>query len=158
MNSRFTGPATNPRIEHGDPTLLFIELWYYQAITATIRRHLKDEKQSHSLIRLLRQIAERPAELSLTPAEVLRDIEAIQAATVELEEYADRTVAHLDKRGLGNRPRVADVRSAVGIISKVFGKYQKLLLGLEPPIPDVMLADHWTNVLDIPWRHREGAA
>lgn len=150
--------ATNPSVLQGDPVLTYIDLWYYQAMVAGIRRHVKDSPQSHTLIHILKQIAARPEVLSIEASQVNQAIVALQDATAKCEHYADRTVAHFDKRGVTQLPIVREFKDAIRVLGEVFGTYQQLVCGVDPINPAVALAPHWTNALDVPWRNSSGAA
>lgn len=142
----------NPNVENGDPVLIYVEIWYYHYLAATVRRHVREHPQSHGLVRLLNQVRQRPEVLGLTVEDVDWDLSRLEAGAVLIEAYADRLVAHLDRRGLPSPPTVKDAKDAVKVLASVFNKYERLLLDREPFDAELVLRGQWKNALDVAWR------
>lgn len=143
---------TNGNVDKEDPLLAFLDIWYYQYLSATVRRHVKYDPQSHGLIRLLRQVQQRPEVIPVTPEDVEWDLKRLEGGTKDIEAFADRTVAHLDRRGRAEEATVKQAADAVKVLGSVFNKYEKRLLDREPFDPRLALAGQWRNALDVPWR------
>jgi hypothetical protein len=92
---------------------------------------------------------------AVSPAIVKRDIDDLKALTAKIEKLADRSVAHLDKRGFEDVVTFSDLDGCVDAFDQLVCKYLKLLTGggyatLEPTI----LAD-WMKVFKVPLDVRE---
>jgi hypothetical protein len=79
-----------------------------------------------------------------------------KAASVE--HFADRRVAHLDKRGLTRLATVADVDECVSLLEALFVKYYGLFTarGLVSVTP--VFQYDWTAVFQEPWLPPKGVA
>jgi len=87
---------------------------------------------------------------TVSPALVQKDIDDLKALTTKVEKLADRTVAHLDKRGFDGVVTFGDLDACVDKFDRLVCKYHKLISGggyatLEPTI----LAD-WTTIFTVP--------
>lgn len=81
---------------------------------------------------------------------VQRDIEILRTLTIQIEELADRTLAHLDKRGFDGKVTFGELDACVDAFDKLVCKYLKLTAGagyatLEPTI----LCD-WQKIFTVP--------
>jgi hypothetical protein len=87
---------------------------------------------------------------AVSPAIVNKDIDDLKALTAQVEKHADRSLAHLDKRGFDGLVTFGDLDACIDTFDRVVCKYLKLLNGggystLEPTI----LAD-WTKLFTVP--------
>jgi hypothetical protein len=87
---------------------------------------------------------------AVSPLIVSKDIDDLKALTVQVEKLADRSLAHLDKRGFDAIVTFADLDACIDTFDRLVCKYLKLLNGggyttLEPTI----LAN-WTKIFTVP--------
>ena len=76
---------------------------------------------------------------ALDPARVQADIDALTDASSKVSALADRTIAHIDKRGFADEVTFGDLDRAIDEIGRVFQRYRELVVGsplmtLEPTI------------------------
>src|SRR5262249_35812948 len=88
---------------------------------------------------------------AVSPAIVQKDIDDLKSLTAQVEKLADRTLAHLDKRGFDGVVTFGDLDECVGAFDRVVCKYLALIRGsgyatLEPTI----LAD-WRQIFRVPF-------
>lgn len=149
--------AENPALDHEDPTFEFVESWYYHAAALVIRRHVRPQGDSLCLLSLLEQVATRPEVLGLSAADADYLVAKLKAHAMPIIEYADRAVAHLDKRGLPVPATVGQLDSALDAMTEVFSRCEHIILDKEPPNPEVILGSFWGNALDIAWCGNDAA-
>lgn len=132
----------------------FLDSSYVALALMGIRRQVKIHKDSISLARLLREICAAPSLLSrkrfaaareaavtaedyfdafagggeehVDPARVKKDLDDLKRRACELERYADRAIAHHDKRKPAAAPDFADVDSCLDFLEGLFRKYYLL--------------------------------
>lgn len=76
---------------------------------------------------------------ALDPARLQADIDALTDASSKVSALADRTIAHIDKRGFADEVTFGDLDRAIDEIGRVFQRYRELVVGsplmtLEPTI------------------------
>lgn len=141
----------NPGLDHTDPTFTFLDRWYVTSAALVVRRQCRDKDDSHSVLRLLNQIALRPDVLNVD-ANFVRDlVSLLEASSASVLAYVDRDVAHLDKRGLPMRPSFAELSRALDALERVFEHTERWLLDRERFSPALVLAPWWSNALSVPW-------
>lgn len=87
----------------------FVDEIYAHALAMGVRRQLKAGSRDVSLIRLLGDIASDPASLPAVRdgAEVRARLAGLRRDVRPAESFADRVVAHADRRGRGGPPLAA---------------------------------------------------
>lgn len=124
----------------GDPDTgpdrrLFVEEVYAHALAMGIRRQLKSGSRDVSMSRLLTDIA-TDAELlprrahgsTSSAADVRRDLADLRRETRAAEAFADRTVAHADRRAGGDLP-LEILHSALERLEELHAGYATVLKG-----------------------------
>jgi hypothetical protein len=107
----------------------FRRLWNLpQGNSSDIRERAKFQVMS-------RQMEENWAKFAPNGEEVLdrggvqADIERLQAKSESIKKFVDRTIAHIDRRGLDNLPSFDDLNNAVDAIGGAYCRYETLVTG-----------------------------
>ena len=79
-----------------------------------------------------------------------KDIDDLKAITLHVEDLADKSIAHLNKKGFQGSVTFGDLDASIDAFDRLVCKYLKLLTGsgyatLEPTI----LSD-WTQIFTVP--------
>ena len=173
----------NPNIQKPNAFYRFLEDTYGAYIVIGIRRQIKCDKDSISLIRLLTEIKQNPCVMSrnrfvglyqaglqsvamdifdehfsgnctnhIDPAIVQQDLDKLKAHNVKVEEYADKRVAHHDKR----KPKVltfCELDPPINCLKKLVIKYHLLLTATDLTncfVPPYLEAD-MKVIFSVPW-------
>jgi hypothetical protein len=171
----------NPAIPKASDLFEFLEQWCVDSIVMGLRRQIKVDPDSVSLTGLLYDIALNSGLLSrvrfvaLYPSEKRRfadaafdkhvgvgashvnaaavraDIEKVRRLAQRCEDYADRLVAHRDKRGVSAVPTYKELNKAIDFAESLLKRYYFLLradslVSVEPrfPLP-------WKRVFTVAW-------
>lgn len=99
----------------------------------------------------------------LSSKEVSADLFELENATIAVETFADRFVAHFDKKrlsGVLNEPTFDDLNRALDTIERLMVKYGFLLKGTIYPGGRMLsnLPDDWDRVFQFAWKNPEGAS
>ncbi len=113
----------------------FVAEVYAHALAMGVRRQLKTGSRDVSLVRLLEDIAANPRMLPNTPGEraltataVRRDLAELKRLARPAEAYADRSVAHSDRRSRGEPP-IEALHAALVRLRELHAKYARLIPG-----------------------------
>lgn len=175
------GNAQHIEEHDGGVFVRFVIRCYVSHIAMAIRSHLKQDKDSLSLMRLLVQIRDCAGQFTfqfflhqfpidpsyvdwqsvtfalfsedgkaVSPAIVQKDIDDLKALTAQVEGLADRSFAHLDKRGFDCLVTFSDLDKCIDAFDQLVCKYLKLIsrsgyVTLEPTI----LAN-WARIFTVP--------
>ena len=87
---------------------------------------------------------------AVTPGFVQKDIDDLKAITLQVEDLADKSIAHVDRNGFAGSVTFGDLDASIDAFDRLVCKYLKLLTGggyatLEPRI----LLD-WTQIFTVP--------
>jgi hypothetical protein len=83
----------------------------------------------------------------------------LKIASENLHHYADRLVAHYDKRGLeGSTPKFNDLRECLPVLEKLVLRYVLLLNGAWQDSLLPTFQYDWKHVFRIPWIRDEQTA
>lgn len=85
------------------------------------------------------------------PQPVAEDLKVLFAASRKCEDYADKKIAHLDKRGPKSLVRFRDIDNSVNVLGKLLKKYLRLLTGESRLNIDPEPQYDWKAVLRTPW-------
>ncbi len=66
---------------------------------------------------------------ALNAERVAEDLERLRSTAASVSGFADRTIAHIDKRGVKDQPTFAELDRAVGTLGVVLGRYSVLVRG-----------------------------
>jgi len=117
----------------------FVAEVYAHALAMGVRRQLKTGSRDVSLVRLLEDIAANPemlvpakGERAPTAASVRRDLSALKRLARPAEAYADRSVAHSDRRSRGEPP-IEALHAALDRLGELHAKYARWIPGSVVP-------------------------
>ena len=171
----------NPELQKPDFFHEYMRDTYIAHICSGVRRQFKDNSDSISLARLLREISEHPKFLSreyfrslyasgladhadtdfdkfsgqgnphIDPLIVIRDLQELKAAAVKSESFIDRRVSHFDKREPTMFPTYDDINHSVNLIDRLLVKYG-FVLKLESRDTIMPAAQNgWLGIFRTPW-------
>lgn len=178
----------NPNIPKDSDFWDFLEQWYVDSTVMGLRRQIKVSPDGVSLAGLLEDIAANPGLLTrerfvglyppgeqarangafdkhvgagltnIDPAGVRVDIDKLKTLAAGCEEYADRFVAHRDRRGLRTVPTHAELDEALSLAERLLQKYYLLLRGDSLVSVSAKLLHPWKRVFEMPWAPPPGSA
>ncbi len=167
--------------ERGDVVLGALQLAYASYSALMVRQMVDESRNKVSLYGLLREIAERPEEISrrwfvsqwrpdvrnfaektfdrlagrrrrhLTRATVLSDQKKLKDRTAKIVEWTNEHVAHRARRRT-TAATFRDLRLATENVIRIANKYGELLHDLKVMMPTIL--DTWEEVLYEPWARR----
>jgi hypothetical protein len=155
---------------------------YISHVLMGIRRQAKSDNRSISLARLLAEIADdhtrlsrkahkalyesapdladstfdhfcdRPGAEFLSKSVVLRDIEEMKSSLQTCEKFADKRIAHRDRKDPKKVPKFSDVDQSIDVLDRLYCKYLLLLRAhsMETVMP--VYQYDWQVVFDVAWR------
>ena len=161
----------------------FVVRAYVAKVALGVRRQVKAQDDSLSLLRILSQIKDCAPQLTfdfflkLFPRDpeyvpwqeptfknisadgrvasaglINGDIEEIKRLTAEIEAYADRALAHLDKRGYDGKVTFDDLDNAIEALDRIACKYIAVLTGQGYPSLEATVVFDWKRIFSVPWR------
>ncbi len=95
---------------------------YVHALAMGVRRQLKPGSRNVCLGGLLAELADHAHEAGLDAAEVRRDLAALRRRLKPVESFADRAVAHADRRAPASLS-VHTLHAALDALAAVHAKY-----------------------------------
>ena len=171
----------NPAIPKDSDFFEFLEQWYVDSIVMGLRRQIKVDADSVSLAGLLNDICLNSAFLSrarfvaLYPTEqqkfantafdkhvgvgashidagaVRADIDKLRSLAQRCEEYADRFVAHCDKRGFSATPTYEELDEAIDFAESLLQRYYLLLRADSLVSVKPTFIHPWKRVFEVAW-------
>lgn len=87
----------------------------------------------------------------LDPTRAQSDLDELKLVTAKCEDFADRRVAHMDKRESRSVPTYNELDSAIAALDRLYVKYHLLLFATSIPTLLPTRQYDWTPVLRIPW-------
>ncbi len=174
--------AANPAIQKDNSFYRYLTNTYVSHVVIGLRRQLKPDPQSISMVRLMQELVEAPEVLSRTyfkglysgtmvedladrdfdkfskpgaphidPSLIAADLAHLRSATANCEEFADRRVAHHDKRDPKQLPTFNEVDAAVDLLDELYCRY---LLMFEAKSMRTLLPTwqyDWKEIFGVPW-------
>jgi hypothetical protein len=171
----------NPAIPKENYFFEFLERWYVDSIVMGLRRQIKVNPDTVSLAGLLNDIKlnsvllTRARFVDLHPTHLYEsaqtvfdeyagvgachvdsfviqaDIDKLQNLAQRCEEYADRLVAHRDKRGVSAVPTYKELNRAIDFAESLLQKYYLLLRAVSLCSVKPTLPDPWKQVFEVAW-------
>jgi hypothetical protein len=86
---------------------------------------------------------------------VLRDLSSMKSSASKIEDYADKVVAHLDKREPAEIPTFDELHSFIDYLDKLACKYQLLLTASCSSSMNPTIQENWKKIFEYPWLRRE---
>lgn len=127
----------------------------YVSTTASAIRRLVErqnrDKTNVSLRILLDEIAEHPAALErpMPTEQIQNDLALLSEVECKLKPYVDRVVAHVDRRGLANIPKLGDLRESVAVVGQIFRRLYGAVEGSDLTLIVSYLDDF--DIFAFPW-------
>ena len=127
---------------------------YVSTTTSAIRRLTEKQNQDKTNVSLrivLQEIEKDPAVFAsqVPRPELQLDLSSLQTLENVIKPYADRIVAHHDKRGIPETPKYGDLRKGVAILSDIFRRYYALIEGVDSCLIVDYLEDF--DIFKFPW-------
>ncbi len=122
-----------------------------QAVTRTYyRSHYTDSNVADLAGGHFDQFASTGAS-HIDQSRVQADFDELKCVTAKCEEYADRRVAHMDKRKPRSAPTYLELDAAISTLDRLYVKYHRLLFAQSMTSLLPARQYDWTSVLRIPW-------
>ncbi len=98
------------------------------------------------------EFCSQPGDQNISMEMPINDLCILRTQCQILEDYADKRIAHSDKRGIKNIPKFHHVDESIDMFKKLYIKYHKVLNG--PFILDMepIFQYDWQAIFDFPWR------
>ena len=126
-----------------------------------ITRHYYVSLYSNSSIQFLAdehfdQFCDDQGDPYISKSLVEADIDIFKEATLLVEKYADRIIAHTDKRKFKTFPTFEDVDNCLKILDKIYCKYHLMFYAtsMDSLLPTFQY--NWKKIFEIPWINNEG--
>jgi hypothetical protein len=170
----------NADLDHDNVFYDLLDNGYANIGAMGIRRQVKINSQSISLARLLEDIRKNPELVSIenyrtlyhgpikelaeshfeefkaqdrdhiAPDMIERDIASLREAARSCEGFADRRLAHSDKRKVNPHPNLSDLHNCIDLIRELAEKYRLILTAQNVSLASSIL-DDWKAVFRVPW-------
>ena len=79
----------------------------------------------------------------LDSARITADLDRLRATAERVKTFANRTVAHIDSRGVNDLPTFADLDTAIDTLGELFKRYSPLLTGAGWPFLEPAIQGDW---------------
>jgi hypothetical protein len=127
---------------------------YVSTTTSAIRRLTEKQNKDRTNVSLrivLQEIDKEPTIFAtqITRPQLQLDLAKLEALEKTIKPYADRIVAHHDKRGIAQTPKYGDLREGVVILGDIFRKYYALIEGVDSSLTIDYLEDF--DIFKFPW-------
>ncbi len=166
MRSRFILRETfalirdNPSLPPSSFIYHHLRVWYGDHAIMALRRQVKEDRQSISLVRLLRDIEANAALLSdghgkpLLGTKVAADIHRLATVTASCERFADKRVAHHDRGKAPASPSYDELDAGLDELDTLFRKYYLLVTGKAMHSTTPFIAFNWQKAFEHAWKPR----
>lgn len=127
---------------------------YVSTTTSALRRLTEKQNKNKTNVSLrivLQAIEKDPTVFASQVArpQLQLDIVKLEALEKVIKPYADRIVAHHDRRGIAQTPKYGDLREGVAILSDIFRRYYALIEGADLSLTIDYLEDF--DIFKFPW-------
>lgn len=145
----------NPNIDYPNSFYTMITNGYLTTLIMGIRRQIKINNDSISLLGLLTEIVKNPRyDYALDVDSIKKDIESIKSESRQIEHIADNYIAHLDRRKIDTKAFIKqeEVKRILGIlILKTEYYINKFFPTYIFPGPKIEDWATWKNIFKEPW-------
>ena len=172
--------SANADLNHDNAFYDLLDNGYVNIGAMGIRRHVKNDPQSISLVSLLEDILNNPKLVSIEnygslyygpikelaeshfgefkaqdrdhidPDMVARDLASLRKTADSCEGFADRRLAHSDKRQVYPHPSFSELDRCIDLIKELAEKY-RLILTAENVSLTPSISEDWKAVFRVPW-------
>jgi hypothetical protein len=155
---------SNPKIQKPNSFYKFAGDTYIAYSVMGVRRQIKHQKGSISFAGLLQEIVETPCVLSrerfaradaknVDTYIVQQDLHKLKKLGHEVENFADKRIAHYDKRLIENVPLFGELDTCIDFLAELTEKYWLLFKSVDirndwVPTP---IEDYWEEIFRQPW-------
>lgn len=87
----------------------------------------------------------------ISPDMISVDVAELEDITQKIEVYADKRVAHNDRRNLHDLPTWNDLEHCIAVVEKLALKYQFLFRAIDNETLLPTIIDDWREIFYIPW-------
>jgi hypothetical protein len=127
---------------------------YVCTTTSAIQRLTEKQNRDKSNVSLrivLQEIEKEPSVFTtqVPRTQVQLDLAKLETLEKTIKPYADRIVAHHDKRGIAQTPNYGDLREGVAILSDIFRRYYSLIEDVDSSLVIDYLEDF--DIFKFPW-------
>ena len=127
---------------------------YVSTTTSAIRRLTEKQNRDKTNVSLRIVLQEIEKEPTVFARQVARpqlriDIAMLEDLEKSIKPYADRIIAHHDRRGIADSPKYGDLRNSVAILGDIFRRYYVLIAGVDLCLTIDYLDDF--NIFRFPW-------
>jgi len=171
----------NPKIQKPNSFYKFAGETYFAYAVMGIRRQIRPHKDSISFVGLLQEIIETPCVLSrerfvalyekdaqfeanhdfakfaredtdyINPNLVHQDLSKLKKLGNKVEEFADRQIAHYDKRPAKKVPSFGELDDCIDFLGELTEKYWLLFKAETIDLLAMPIVDHWEEIFRQPW-------
>lgn len=145
----------------------FFRAWvgelYYRRADIAVRAMRDGHADSHSLSNLLKAVRNRASDIpcrvpemkadgtiTVDPARVQSDLDAIEAACGNVKVYVNKVLAHADGTWKGFPPEAEVVDSAIDLLGALLAKYTLILRDVDGELAPLPVFN-WTDVFRATW-------
>lgn len=120
---------------------------YYRGIHAKpAKTHVADKQFDH--------LCQKPGDPHISPALVQRDLNKLASSVADCEDFADRLIAHRDRRPPKRMPKFNEADNAIQTMYDLCRKYRFILLADSKNTVKEKLDYDWQEIFDYPWRQK----
>ena len=149
----------NPKIQKPNSFYKFAGDTYIAYSVMGVRRQIKYSRQSVSFVRLLEEIRKNPCVLSreniehFDPNIAQQDWNKLKFLGGKFEEFADKRIAHYDKRLIENVPSFGELDACIDFLAELTEKYWLLLKSADISNDWIStpVEDFWEEIFRQPW-------
>ncbi len=125
---------------------------YMAYISVALRRQIKNQSNSISLYGLLFDMSNNKRDIpehKFISVDPDGDMKIIKEASIVIEDYVDKRIAHTDNRPLKQLPSPNQIDDCIFMFKKIHRRYNSVINNIDV---DLMPAIYdWTGIFKIPW-------
>ena len=121
-----------------------------QIISLHWYKSIHDDSMEEGLIRSIFMDFKASDTDHIDPEMVKQDLESLEKSTNSVEGFADRRLAHSDKRTVEPHPTFGDLHECINLIEALVLKYRLILTGVSESFTPIIIED-WEAVFRVPW-------
>lgn len=113
--------AKNPSMQQADYFHVYLKDTYLAHVLMMLRKHVKTDSKSISLVSLAQEIIDNPHEIvpHQSTAEIQAKLDLFKLCADTFEQFADRVIAHNDKRPAIHTPTYNQVHEAIDAMDRL---------------------------------------
>ena len=109
--------AKNPSMQQVDYFHVYLKDTYLAHVLMMLRKHVKTNSKSISLVSLAQDIIDNPREI--TPDQSTAELDLFKQCADKFEQFADRVIAHNDKRPPTYTPTYNQIHEAIDAMDRL---------------------------------------